>query len=435
MSRPLALWEGSQEQQLKALTEASDQTLLLRLLEASCMGEFAKLTAARLDLPTWAQTALDVLGQFLPLSAGCLSLAAPGVPELSVTFGDRQLNGGQSFPLTLDGEDVGALDVVVFPGAPVGPELFASVAGQISLSLAAVVEAERLRRQAAADRALSLAATLEEPYQEAHLQSLVNAIAGLPGATGARLELDSITLGGPFDVTSGILGTVERFEAMSRGDSQVRVSLTRSPFSRSDEPRVVDELLAAIVAAVERAELSRRLREEVETDPLTGVGNRRRANAALRAAIGRAERMGEDVAVIALDLDHFKKVNDTLGHDTGDRVLVAFAGMLVEQCRVYDTVARIGGEEFLVICPATDAFGARALAERLLRVTPSQCAPSLPDGWRQTASIGIAIYPKTATTIDALLRAADEALYDAKRNGRDRLTLSSATSAALALQR
>ena len=145
--------------------------------------------------------------------------------------------------------------------------------------------------------------------------------------------------------------------------------------------------------------------------------------------------MGEDVAVLALDLDHFTSVNDTLGHDIGDQVLVAFAQMLVEQCRVYDTVARTGGEEFLVICPATDAFGARALAERLLHCVAPACSAVLPDGRRQTASIGIATYPKTATTIDALLRAADEALYDAKRAGRDRLHLSGATAAALGVVR
>ena len=434
MSRPLALWEGSQASQLKALTEGSDQSVLLRLLEASCMGEFAKLTAARLDLPTWAQTALDVLGQFLPLSAARLSLTADGVPELSVSFGDRHVTGSQAFPLTVDGAPAGDLEVVVTPAIPVGPELFASVAGHLSLSLSAVVEAERLRRQAAADRARSLAATLEEPCQEAHLQALVQAIAGLPGATGARLELDSANLGGPFDVSSGILGTAEMFEGASRGGSRVRLALTRSPFSAADRS-VVDELLATVVSSVERAELSRRLREEVETDPLTGVGNRRRANAALRAAIGRAERMGEDVAVLALDLDHFKSVNDILGHDIGDRVLVAFADMLVEQCRVYDTVTRTGGEEFLVICPGTDAFGARALAERLLQAVPPACSAALPDGRRQTASIGIAIYPKTATTIDSLLRAADEALYEAKRRGRDRIHLSGATAAALGLAR
>ena len=428
MSRLLALWEGSQEAQLKTLTEGSDQSVLLRLLEASCMGEFAKLTAARLDLPTWAQTALDVLGQFLPISAGRLSLAAPDIPELSVSFGDRHLTGGHAFSLTLDNAPAGELEVVLQPSVPIGPELFASVAANLSLSLSAVVETERLRRQAAADRALSLAATIEEPCQDAHLQSLVNAIAGLPGTTGARLELDTMALGGPFDVASGILGAVEQVEARPRGGGLVRISMTRSPFSGGAERQVVDDLLTAIVSSVERAELSRRLREEVETDPLTGVGNRRRATAALRGAIGRAERMGEDVAVLAFDLDHFKRVNDTLGHEAGDRVLTAFAAMLLEECRVYDTVARLGGEEFLVVCPGTDAFGARALAERLLEKTPAVCCGVLSKGWRQTTSIGIAVYPKTSTTIDGLLRAADEALYDAKRAGRNEIRLSSATA-------
>src|SRR5581483_4126884 len=151
MTSPLAVWEGSQQAQLQALTTASEQTLLLRLLEASCVAEFAKLTAARLDLPTWAQTALDVLGEFLPLVGARLTVAPAGLPELAVAFGDGRhalTDTMQSFSLVVDGEPAGRLDVVPAAGMPADSELFSTVGDHLSLSLATVAEAERLRRRA-----------------------------------------------------------------------------------------------------------------------------------------------------------------------------------------------------------------------------------------------------------------------------------------------
>jgi diguanylate cyclase (GGDEF)-like protein len=427
VTAPLALWEGSQQAQLKALASTSEQTLLLRLLEASCVAEFAKLSAARLDLPTWAQTAVDVIGEFLPIVGARLNVSPPGLPSLSVAFGTGRGDGvssRQSFPLVIDREPAGRLDIFAGEGVPASSELFATLADHLSLSLSTVTEAERLRRQAAAATALSLAATIDEPCQEPHLQALVGALAALPGATGARLSLDSALLGGSYDVRSGLTGPDPVLREMSTaGASLLRVEVTWSDGLLGREQRGLDEVIAVVLASLERAERSHRLQREVETDPLTGVGNRRRAAAALRAAFGRAERFGEEVAVVAFDLDHFKKVNDVLGHEVGDRVLVTFAELLMEQVRAYDSVARTGGEEFIIVCPGTDTFGAKALAERLRIKVPLACAAPLPEGWSQTTSIGIAVYPDTAISIDALLRKADEALYEAKRNGRDRIAI------------
>ena len=430
MTPPLAVWEGSQQAQLEALSSATERSLLLRLLEASCLAEFAKLSAARLDLPTWAQTALDVLSEFLPLVGARLNIAPAGLPELTVAFGDGRHatpSGIQSFPLVLDGAPAGSLEVVPAAGIPADSELFATVADHLSLSLATVAEAERLRREVASATALSLAATIDEPCQETHLQGLVTALAGLPGATGARLTLDSLLLGGSYDVRSGILdgGAPTVRETATSGGSRLRIEMVWTGDTAGGDHRGFDDVVAVVIGSLERAERSHRLRQEVETDPLTGVGNRRRAAAALRAAFGRAERTGEEVAVLAFDLDHFKRVNDYLGHDAGDKVLVAFAAFLLEEVRVYDTVARTGGEEFLVVSPGADAFGARALAERLRARVAATCAEVLPEGWHQTTSIGIAVYPTSAVSIDVLLRKADEALYAAKRAGRDCVVIDS----------
>jgi diguanylate cyclase (GGDEF)-like protein len=123
-------------------------------------------------------------------------------------------------------------------------------------------------------------------------------------------------------------------------------------------------------------------------------------------------------------------VNDTLGHGTGDQVLVRFAGMLAGSIREYDSVARWGGEEFLVICPDTDVAQAERLAQRLLEAVPGACAAALPADWVQTASIGIATYPVHGENPTAVVNAADEALYRSKDDGRNRTTVAVPAGAA-----
>src|SRR5581483_7936913 len=202
----------------------------------------------------------------------------------------------------------------------------------------------------------------------------------LPGATGARLNLDSLALGGSLDVRSGICdGSVPRVcETVTSAGSRLRVELAWADGAAGDR-RTLDEIMAALLGSVERMETARRLRQEVETDPLTGVGNRRRAAAALRAAIGRAERTGEEVAVLAFDLDHFKRVNDGLGHEVGDKVLVAFANVLVEQVRVYASVARTGGGRPPSSSPCTPPRP-RASTPCSARPTRPSTGPSGPAG-------------------------------------------------------
>src|SRR5690606_14425608 len=107
------------------------------------------------------------------------------------------------------------------------------------------------------------------------------------------------------------------------------------------------------------------------------------------------------------DLDHFKRVNDTLGHEAGDRVLVAVVDALRAELRAYDEVVRTGGEEFVVVVPGCDVVTGRRLAERVLAGLPVRCAGALPAGWRQTVSIGLAVFPDMATEPGPLLRMAD----------------------------
>ena len=164
-------------------------------------------------------------------------------------------------------------------------------------------------------------------------------------------------------------------------------------------------------------------------DPLTSVLNRRGMQSLLQVEWQRSQRYGAPFAVIALDVDHFKKVNDTHGHDAGDKVLVAVAALLDKEVRDTDRVARMGGEEFLVLLPAckADVEGVR-LAQRLRNVL-ARMPVALESGGPLivTASWGVAGYGGQSgqdASLEDLLRRADAALYEGKRQGRDRVVLS-----------
>ena len=160
------------------------------------------------------------------------------------------------------------------------------------------------------------------------------------------------------------------------------------------------------------------------TDPLTLLANRRQFFVRLEAEIKRAHRHGESLALVMLDLDHFKAVNDAHGHGVGDQVLKAVGAMLSSCVREWDMAARLGGEEFALILPTTDREGAREVAERVrMRILELRCQTA--DGAVVTvsASCGGAILNDTVTTSDQLLVAADNALYRAKERGRDRVSM------------
>jgi diguanylate cyclase (GGDEF)-like protein len=153
-------------------------------------------------------------------------------------------------------------------------------------------------------------------------------------------------------------------------------------------------------------------------DPLTGLGNRRRFDQALATEISRSRRTGETLCALMADLDHFKRVNDDFGHDTGDQLLVAFAEMLRQQTRATEIVARIGGEEFVVLMPHTDLNQGAVIAERIRGMTTAVRIDSMPHG--VTASFGVAELA-VGEEGSAFMRRLDKALYEAKSSGRDRV--------------
>jgi len=167
------------------------------------------------------------------------------------------------------------------------------------------------------------------------------------------------------------------------------------------------------------------LRFKATHDSLTGLANRGMALDAINREFARQFREGGSVGVILLDLDHFKDVNDSLGHLAGDAVLSGVAQRLLASARTYDLVSRYGGEEFLIVVPSADTLAALALAERMRIAIEGQPFPTTVGDVRVTASFGVAASaPSRVVTPEALLRWADEALYLAKQRGRNRSEVS-----------
>lgn len=182
------------------------------------------------------------------------------------------------------------------------------------------------------------------------------------------------------------------------------------------------------VAAIQRAHAiettradNHRLEALAQTDPLTGLVNRRALTIRLVTEMERVRRYNAPLAMLLVDLDHFKLVNDTYGHLAGDDVLIGVAGQLQRAVRSVDLVARYGGEEFVIVLPETGKQGAIAFAERLRdRVATHRFKLAGRQDVRITASIGVAIYPSQGLdSVEDFFRAADLALYRAKGSGRN----------------
>ena len=170
--------------------------------------------------------------------------------------------------------------------------------------------------------------------------------------------------------------------------------------------------------ALRNAWLLETVQRSAETDGLTRIANRRTFEARLEADVAAAARSGTALSLVLLDIDHFKALNDSWGHQVGDDVLRAVAGALAAECRERDLAARWGGEEFVVLLPGCGSVQALLIAERLRRVVAVAPGPAA-----VTTSAGVATYPDHAADPVELVRAADDALYRSKGDGRDRVTV------------
>jgi two-component system, cell cycle response regulator len=260
-----------------------------------------------------------------------------------------------------------------------------------------------------------------------------------------------LTARGPVDLVI-VNGTAKgfdglRFAAQLRSNEATRHLPILALIDPDDRPRAIkaleigvndllskpidpEELAARVRTQIKRKRYTDLLRNNLDqsleaavTDQLTGLHNRRYMTGQLSALVARANQGGEPVAALLVDLDHFKKINDSFGHDVGDEVLREFAVRLATNVRVADLPVRYGGEEFVVVMPGASLEAAERTAERIrLHVSG---APIRVSGGKDvlsvTISIGVAATYGDADTPEALLKRADEALYEAKASGRNRV--------------
>jgi two-component system, cell cycle response regulator len=177
---------------------------------------------------------------------------------------------------------------------------------------------------------------------------------------------------------------------------------------------------------IRELEISRRaLAEQATTDPLTKLKNRRAFFENGSRQMSMARRYGTDLSILILDLDYFKRINDSFGHQAGDEALVIVAQILLQMTRAEDTVARIGGEEFAVLLPDTNRLGAAVLAERIRHAVQREQFTVDGQPVQLTLSIGVASYlMERVETLDQLLNVADQRMYLAKKLGRNRICVS-----------
>jgi len=188
----------------------------------------------------------------------------------------------------------------------------------------------------------------------------------------------------------------------------------------SEDAELLEAFSAVASLAIRNGELLAEVRSLAVTDPMTGALNRRGFYARAEQELARCGRYGRPLSLVMVDADHFKRVNDTYGHDADDRVLVAIVATSRRGTRTTDVIARLGGEEFCLLLPETRAPDAAVVADRLRCAIADLSFGTRGCEFRVTASFGIAEV-RPGEGIEEVLRRADEALYRAKEGGRNRV--------------
>ncbi len=295
--------------------------------------------------------------------------------------------------------------------------------GTRSATVVAAVENPKVTNlEISLDRYPELEAALEtgQPVlvEDISTHPLYEGVREVWGLEGLEINIRSV-IALPFTVDRGAYGVF-----------LVRRTRDQQPLGPADM-EFAEAVITAAVAVIQRARMvehtmadNARLEQLAQTDPLTQLLNRRALTETITAEMERALRYDSSLALLMIDLDHFKRVNDTHGHLIGDDVLRDVAAILRNLVRGNDVVARYGGEEFLILLPETDDAGADTFAERVRASVAGHSFATRPreEGLSITASIGVATFPAARIeTVEDLFARADAALYRAKADGRDRV--------------
>ncbi|MDA8047826.1 MAG: GGDEF domain-containing protein [Actinomycetota bacterium] len=402
--------------QLRAFRDSDQAALMIRLVHTECLLELARLSGGGMDMASYAGMVVDVIEAFLPVRSCRVRFEVEGLPAIEARRAPAERSQPVGAGLALGGYGTGSIELALDAPELGPPEFVEAVAEQVASGLLTVVETERLRRQAALADTARLTSLLADAPSAETLELLVEALAYLPNVLGVALEIVHSALGAPVSLSAG-LRPDGGWENTSVEGGSIRMAARWADTAPAADRNVLTELVEEIAKALGKAEDRRRLLVEAQTDPLTGVANRRQAMQALEMAVALAKINNDVLTVACFDLDKFKQVNDRFGHAAGDQVLVKFAAHLRASVRRSDTVARIGGEEFLLICPGLDEHAGQDLLEEIVGTTPEACRSALATDWAQTTSAGLAVHPVCGSEPDQLLRAADGALYSIKHDG------------------
>jgi diguanylate cyclase (GGDEF)-like protein len=259
------------------------------------------------------------------------------------------------------------------------------------------------------------------------------------GDLGQSLKMKGLTAGGLKALQSNLRHLTWQAQMIADGDFTQRVDFM-GDFSEAFNSMVHNLAEARTLLETRAMELSRandqlrmqlleiqrlqaELREQAIRDPLTNLYNRRYMQEIFERELASAQRHNRTVAVIMMDIDHFKNLNDTHGHKAGDLMLQALANLLQRETRGYDVPCRYGGEEFVIVMSGATTEAARQRAERLRSHFADARLDFMGNLLQATVSVGVSVFPVHGETSDALLRTADQALYAAKSGGRNRVVV------------
>jgi len=275
------------------------------------------------------------------------------------------------------------------------------------------------RLRVAASRGLPSGVTRDETV------AIGDGVAGYVAATAEPLLVTDIAYDPRFNgrqleryYTDSLISAPIIFRQRLYGVLNVNNKCSRLEF-HSDDLRLLTAIADQAAIAVANARAYEEMQVRAQRDPLTGLANHGHFWSTLTREWKRAERYGRGLSVAMVDIDHFKRFNDSRGHLAGDEVLIAVARSLEEGARTTDRVARYGGDEFAVILPETARQGAAAFGDKVRESISRQGHGSNRD--MITVSVGLASYPGSATSPEELVRAADMDLYRAKAEGRNRV--------------